>query len=93
MDAAHNLVDPLFGGTNLTTLLADALLMTGLFFLGRGVLKTGEYRPRLVRTAVSAPALLVALLAVTASSLFIDSIWACRFDEHRSKSLACETCQ
>jgi hypothetical protein len=45
--------------------------MTGLFFLGRGVMKSGKYRPRLVRAAVSVPVLLVALLAITAAFLFI----------------------
>ena len=72
VDAAYSAVDRLLGGTNLATLIADALLMTGLFFLGRGVMKTGEYRPRLVRAAVSIPVLLVALLAITASFLLID---------------------
>ncbi len=72
VDAIYTVVDPLLGGTNIATLIADTLLMTGLFFLGRGVMKSGEYRPRLVRAAVSAPVLLVALLAITASFLFID---------------------
>ncbi len=72
VDGVYTVVDPLLGGTNIATLIADALLMTGLFFLGRGVMKSGEYRPRLVRAAVSAPVLLVALLAITASFLFID---------------------
>ena len=68
----YTVVDPLLGGTNIATLIADALLMTGLFFLGRGVMKSGKYRPRLVRAAVSVPVLLVALLAITAAFLFID---------------------
>ena len=72
VDGIYTVVDPLLGGTNIATLIADALLMTGLFFLGRGVMKSGEYRPRLVRAAVSAPVLLIALLAITASFLFID---------------------
>ncbi len=72
VDGIYAIVDPLLGGTNIATLIADALLMTGLFFLGRGVMKSGEYRPRLVRAAVSAPVLLIALLAITASFLFID---------------------
>ena len=72
VDGIYAVVDPLLGGTNIATLIADALLMTGLFFLGRGVMKSGEYRPRLVRAAVSAPVLLIALLAITASFLFID---------------------
>lgn len=72
VDGIYTVVDPLLGGTNIATLIADALLMVGLFFLGRGVMKTGEYRPRLVRAAVSTPVLLVALLAITAAFLFID---------------------
>lgn len=72
VDRIYTVIDPLLGGTNIATLIADALLMTGLFFLGGGVMKSGEYRPRLVRAAVSAPVLLVALLAITASFLFID---------------------
>ena len=50
VDAIYTATDPLLGGTNTATLVADALLMTGLFFLGRGVMKTGEYRPRRGRT-------------------------------------------
>ncbi|SDS58656.1 MAB_1171c family putative transporter [Agrococcus carbonis] len=72
VDRIYAVIDPLLGGTNIATLIADAVLMTGLFFLGRGVMKSGEYRPRLVRVAVSAPVLLIALLAITASFLFID---------------------
>jgi len=72
VDAIYTASDPLLGGTNIATLIADALLMTGLFFLGRGVMKTGEYRPGLVRVAVSIPMLLVSLLAITATFLFIE---------------------
>ena len=72
VDGIYTVVDPLLGGTNIATLIADALLMTGLFFLGRGVMKSGKYRPRLVRAAVSTPVLLVALLAITSAFLFID---------------------
>lgn len=72
VDGIYTLVDPLLGGTNNATLIVDALLMTGHFFLGRGVMESGVYRPRLVRAAVSAPVLLIALLAITASFLFID---------------------
>lgn len=72
VDGTYTVVDPLLGGTNIATLIADALLMVGLFFLGRGVMKSGEYRPRIVRGAISAPVLLIALLAITASFLFID---------------------
>ena len=56
VDAIYLTVDPVFGGTNITTLLSDALLMIGLFFLGRAAMKAGQYRPRLVRAAVGRPA-------------------------------------
>ena len=72
VDAIYSPVDQLLGGTNIATLIADSLLMTGLFFLGRGVMKTGEYRPRIVRAVLSIPILLSSLLAITATFLFID---------------------
>ena len=72
VDDIYTVVDPLLGGTNVATLLADALLMTGLFFLGRGVMKSGEYRPTLVRAAVSAPTLVISLSAIAVTFLFID---------------------
>ena len=72
VDTIYTAVDPLLGGTNIATLIADALLMTGLFFLGRGVMRTGECRPRLVRAVVSIPMLAVSLLAITVTFLFID---------------------
>ena len=72
VDGIYTVVDPLLGGTNFATLLADALLMTGLFFLGRGVMKSGEYRPTLVRAAVSAPMLVISLSAIAVTFLFID---------------------
>ena len=71
VDAIYTAADPLLGGTNIATLIADALLMTGLFFLGRGVIRTGEYRPRPVRAVVSIPMLAVSLLAITVTFLFI----------------------
>ena len=64
VDAVYAAIDPVLGGTNIATLIADTLLMVGLFFLGRGVMHAGEYRPRLVRAAVSLPTLLVALAAI-----------------------------
>jgi len=65
-------IDRLLGRSNLTTILGDALLMVGLSFLGRGVMKAGDYRPRLARIAVGRPALIVALAAVTICFCFID---------------------
>ena len=72
VDAVYETVDPLLGGSNTATLIADTLLMVGLFFLGRGVMHAGEYRPRLVRAAVSLPTLLVALAAITVIFTFIE---------------------
>ncbi len=46
VDAIYLATDPLLGGTNVTTLVSDGLLMTGIFFLGRGVMKVDEYRPQ-----------------------------------------------
>lgn len=72
VDAIYVATDPLLGGTNVTTLVADGLLMTGIFFLGRGVMKADEYRPRLVRVAVGIPVLVTSLLAITTTFTFID---------------------
>lgn len=65
-------LDPVLGASNVVTLAADALLMIGLFFLGRGVMKADTYRPRLVRIAVGRPVLIVALSFVVILFLFID---------------------
>lgn len=72
VDAVYAAIDPVLGGTNIATLIADALLMIGLFFLGRGVMRTGEYRPQLVRAVVSRPTLLASLAAITIAFSFID---------------------
>lgn len=72
VDVIYLATDPLLGGTNITTLAGDGLLMTGIFFLGRGVMKAGEYRPRLVRAAMGASVLVISLLAITTTFTFID---------------------
>lgn len=72
VDGVYLAIDVVLSGTNLVTLASDALLMIGLFFLGRGVMKAGDYRPRLVKIAVGLPALIVALVCVTAMFFFID---------------------
>lgn len=72
VDAVYLATDPLLGGTNVTTLVADGLLMTGVFFLGRGVMKAGEYRPRLLRAAVGVPVLVISLVSITTTFMFID---------------------
>lgn len=64
VDPVYLAVDPIFGGTNFVTLSGDMLLMIGLYFLGRGVMRAGEYRPRLVRIAISLPTLIIALVCV-----------------------------
>lgn len=71
-DSVYVAVDAVLGGTNIATLIADTLLMVGLFFLGRGVMHAGAYRPRLVRAAVSLPTLLVALAAIAVTFTLID---------------------
>lgn len=72
VDVAYVMVDRLFGAMNLATLLSDALLMTGLFFLGRAAMEAGEYRPRMVHAAVGRPALIIALVGTTTTFFLID---------------------
>lgn len=72
VDAIYVIVDRALGGLNLATLLSDGLLMIGLFFLGRAAMKAGEYRPRLVRTAVGRSALFIALLGTSVTFMLID---------------------
>lgn len=64
--------DPLRGGRNATTLVADSLLPAGLFFLSGGVMRTVERRPRLVRAAVSILILAVSQLSISITFLLID---------------------
>lgn len=71
VDAVYLTVDPLLGGTNIATLISDAVLMIGLFFLGRAVMHTGEYRPRIVRLALGLPILLLSLAAIVGAFSFI----------------------
>lgn len=71
INSIYSTLDPLAGGTNTVTLVSDALLMTGIFFLGRAVITTGQYRPRLVRAAISIPVLMVSLAAITTAFCYI----------------------
>jgi len=72
VDEVYFTFDRMLRSTNFTTIIGDGLLMIGLSFLGRGVMKAGEYRPRLARIAVGRPALAAALAAVIISFAFID---------------------
>ncbi len=72
VDDIYLAIDPALSGTNLVTVASDALLMTGLFFLGRGVMRAGDYRPQPVKIAVGLPALVVALTCVAVLFFFID---------------------
>ena len=67
IDPVYTTLDALVGGSNLITLLADLTLMTGVFFLGRGVARASENQPQATRLALSRLALMAALgLAITA---------------------------
>lgn len=72
IDAVYTSVDGALGATNIATLVADGTLMVGIFFLGRGIMKAGAYRPGLVRIALGRPALIIAFLGIAISFLLID---------------------
>ncbi|WP_019482592.1 DUF6545 domain-containing protein [Arthrobacter sp. TB 23] len=72
VSSIYTAVDAVLGATNIATLLADGALMIGLFFLARGIMKAGEYRPGLVRVALGLPALLISLLGIAVTFLLID---------------------
>lgn len=61
IDAVYVPMDALLGAVNRATLLADAALMIGLFFLGRGIMKAVAYQPGPVRAAMAVLTLFVAL--------------------------------
>jgi len=71
VDQVYIAVDSVLGATNVATLLADIALMTGIFFLGRGIMKAGEYRPGLVRAALSLPMLFTAVAGIVTAFLLI----------------------
>ncbi|WP_228479303.1 DUF6545 domain-containing protein [Microbacterium atlanticum] len=73
VDAVYAPVDALLGGSNGGTLIADAALMIGVFFLGRGIMKAAEYRPLPVRIALGSATLVVALVALVIAFLLIDT--------------------
>jgi hypothetical protein len=72
VDAVYRFIDGLLGGSNVATLLGDSALMVGIFFLGRGIMKAGEYQPGAVRIALGPTALLFALSGVGVAFLLID---------------------
>ena len=71
VDAVYRTVDAMVGGSNLTTLVADLALMSGVFFLGRGVARASENQPRPIGFALSRVALFVALGCAVISFLLI----------------------
>lgn len=73
VDAVYAPVDELLGGSNLGTLIADAALMIGVFFLGRGITKAAEYRPLPVRIALGPATLVVALAGLVIAFVLIDT--------------------
>ena len=72
VDPVYQTLDGILGGSNLITLLADLTLMTGVFFLGRGVARASEERPQPIRFALSRVALFVALGSAIVAFLLID---------------------
>jgi hypothetical protein len=72
VDFVYKAVDELFDGSNWITLAADLTLMTGVFLLGRGVMKAFEYRPVLIRVALSRATLFAALGSAIVAFLLID---------------------
>jgi hypothetical protein len=72
VDAVYRPLDALLGGSNVATLIGDCALMVGIFFLGRGIMKAGEYQPGLVRIALGPTTLLVALGGVLVAFSLID---------------------
>jgi hypothetical protein len=72
VDAVYAPIDALLGGINFATLIADAALMIGVFFLGRGIMRVADYRPLAVRIALGPAALTVALAGVAVAFALID---------------------
>ncbi|WP_157009126.1 DUF6545 domain-containing protein [Agromyces laixinhei] len=70
IDPVYVALDGLLGGTNIVTLIADVALMTGVFLLGRGVMKAADRQPRtIVRLALS-PVTYVAAVVGAAFAFF-----------------------
>ena len=72
VDPVYRALDGSLGGTDLTTLVADLALMSGVFFLGRGVTRASEHQSQPIRLALSRVALFVALGCAVTAFLLID---------------------
>ena len=72
VDAVYVPIDALLGGVNIATLIADAALMIGVFFLGRGIMRVADYHPLAVRLALGPATLTVALAGITVAFALID---------------------
>ncbi|MFF2387203.1 DUF6545 domain-containing protein [Agromyces sp. NPDC058104] len=72
IDAVYVELDRLFGGSNVVTLVADLALMTGVFLLGRGVMKAADQPPRPVRIALSRVTYGVAAVGAAGAFFLID---------------------
>ncbi|MRG58787.1 hypothetical protein GE115_02705 [Agromyces sp. CFH 90414] len=72
IDAVYLALDGWLGGTNLVTLAADLALMTGVFFLGRGVMKAADAPSRAVRIALGRLAFTIAVVSATVAFVLID---------------------
>ncbi|MGI9824404.1 DUF6545 domain-containing protein [Agromyces sp. Marseille-Q5079] len=72
IDPVYVALDTAAGGSNAVTLVADLALMTGVFLLGRGVMKAADDPPRAVRIALSRVTFGVALVSATIAFLLIE---------------------
>ncbi|MEL5990694.1 hypothetical protein ACOKGD_13695 [Microbacterium phosphatis] len=72
VDTTYRWVDPVLGGTNVVTLLADLTLMVGVFFLGRGVAKAMQYQSRVAHIALGRSVLAVAVVGAVTAFACID---------------------
>lgn len=72
IDPIYVALDSAADGSNVVTLAADLALMTGVFLLGRGVMKAADDPPRAVRIALSRVAFGVAVTGATIAFLLIE---------------------
>lgn len=72
IDPVYVALDRLLGGNNIVTIVADVTLMTGVFLLGRGVMKASELPPRTVRLALSPVTYCAAVVSAAVAFFLID---------------------